>query len=207
VTGNGLLGFGAGVEDGAPDELGFRLTPRTSHVRWTGNSAFAESMSLNLIDFPPWRKKRGPLQDVPLLAEDLVLTAQPFQSADHIIVFCLAWPINLPIPASRDPSHQHRKPDPQIGSDPPLGSAAGLNQLNGLGLKFLREPSRSRHGGSPASRGTLHFSGASPPKARALPLEHLMIDRLDKQNRPKGEAAPLTRDSFRWLARPHVTDG
>src|SRR6478735_2006995 len=36
-------------------------------------------MSWNLIDFPPWRKSRGPLEDVPLLAQDLVLASQPLQ--------------------------------------------------------------------------------------------------------------------------------
>ena len=36
-------------------------------------------MSANLIDFPPWRKSGGPLQDVAFLREDGILAAQPLQ--------------------------------------------------------------------------------------------------------------------------------
>jgi len=43
-------------------------------------------MNRNFIDFPPWRKSRGLLQDLPLLTQDLVLAPQPLQLGRHVLL-------------------------------------------------------------------------------------------------------------------------
>jgi hypothetical protein len=43
-------------------------------------------MSWNLIDFPPWRKSRGPFEDVPFLAQDLILAPQPLQLGGRVLL-------------------------------------------------------------------------------------------------------------------------
>ena len=53
------------------------LTPRTLQRRWTGNSSSPHRMRRNLIDFPPWRKSRGSLQNLAFLPQDLILAPQP----------------------------------------------------------------------------------------------------------------------------------
>jgi hypothetical protein len=51
-----------------------------------GNSSFAASMSANLTNFPFWRNSLGPPGDVPLLAEDLVFSPQPFQPGRDVLL-------------------------------------------------------------------------------------------------------------------------
>lgn len=60
------------------------LMPSTLHMWLTGNSAFFALMDLNFIDFPPWRKSGGALEDIPFLPQDLVFAAQSLQFGRHI---------------------------------------------------------------------------------------------------------------------------
>src|SRR3954469_4124029 len=53
----------------SPGEIAALAAPSMRHRRWTGNSAFAPSMSANLTDFPPGRKKRWPSSGCPAPAE------------------------------------------------------------------------------------------------------------------------------------------
>ncbi len=43
-------------------------------------------MSANLTNFPFWRNSLGPPGDVPLLAEDLVFSPQPFQPGRDVLL-------------------------------------------------------------------------------------------------------------------------
>src|SRR5215207_8873580 len=63
-------------------------------------------MNRNFIDFPPWRKSRGLLQDLPLLAQDLVLAPQPLGC--HILLAVLGRIIDLALAAAVDPVAQGR---------------------------------------------------------------------------------------------------
>ena len=64
--------------------------------------------------------------------------------------------------APADPADQCRQPNPKITGDLALRSPAGLHQTDRFLLKFLRKPSLLRHRVPLCSRGTLHFSDASP---------------------------------------------
>src|SRR3954451_17222520 len=123
-------------------------------------------MSANLIDFPPGRKKRCLLQDVPLLPKDLVLPPQPLQLRRDIALCCRRVD-SAPIPAPADPADQCRQPDPKITGDLALRPTAGLRQADRFLLKFLRKPSLLCHRVPHSSLGTLHFSDASLPRTRA----------------------------------------
>jgi hypothetical protein len=75
----------------------------------TGNCSFAASTSVNLIDFPPWRKSRGPFEDLPLLAQDLVLAPQPLQLGRHVLLPLLGRIVDLALTAAVDPVPQGRQ--------------------------------------------------------------------------------------------------
>src|SRR5215217_4979512 len=64
-------------------------------------------MNRNFIDFPPWRKSRGLLQDLPLLAQDLVIAPQPLGC--HILLAVLGRIIDLALAAAVDPVAQGRR--------------------------------------------------------------------------------------------------
>ena len=53
-------------------------------MRLMGNSAFFASMNENLIDFPPWRKKRRALEKLAFLPKNFVLPAKPVQLDQYI---------------------------------------------------------------------------------------------------------------------------
>jgi hypothetical protein len=55
-----------------------------------------------------------PAQDVPLLAQDLVLPPQPLQLRCHILLAVLGRRLDLTLAAAIDPVAQGRKPDPEI---------------------------------------------------------------------------------------------
>ncbi len=133
--------------------------------RCTGNSFFASSTSLKLIDFLPWRKKRWPASGCPApvgrsrspVAAASAPPPYPATPTRHV----------LPQPAlgcgrSSGPASKAR---PEILRDLPLGSAARPNKANRLLLKFLRKPALLLHEGPLASSGPLHFHEASPATA------------------------------------------
>src|SRR6476659_7229554 len=98
-------------------------------------------MSWNLIDFPPWRKSRGPLEDVPLLAQDLVLASQPLQLSRHVLLAILGQMVDLMLAPAIEPVPQGRQADPEILGDLASGSTAALSQPDRFILEFLRKAS------------------------------------------------------------------
>src|SRR5207248_9600938 len=109
----------------------------------------------------PDEKSGGLLQDVPLLAKDLVLPAQPLQLCRDIALRCHRVD-SVPIPAPPDPADQCRQANPQITGDLALRSTARLRQADRFFRKFLRKPSLLCHRVPHRSWGTLHFPEASP---------------------------------------------
>jgi hypothetical protein len=71
-------------------------------------------MSANLIDFSPWQRSGGTLQDVAFLPEDGILAAQPLQLLGGIFCSALVGKINLTIAPPAYPPCQRRKPDAQL---------------------------------------------------------------------------------------------
>src|SRR3954451_854101 len=124
-------------------------------------------MSANLIDFPPGRKKRCLLQDIPLLPKDLVLPPQPLRRRRDLAL-CGRGVDSAPIPAPADPADRRRPPDPKITSDLALRATAGLRQADRFLLKFLGKPALLCHRVPHRSLGTLHFFEASPPAPTPL---------------------------------------
>lgn len=107
-------------------------------------------------------KSGGPLQDVPLLPEDPVLSPQPLQLGRRVRPRRSASALGPAVAAPADPADQRRQADTEIPGDLPLRPTARQSQPNRFVLKLLREPSLLRHGDPHASLGTLHFSEASP---------------------------------------------
>jgi hypothetical protein len=68
-------------------------------------------MSANRIDFPPWQKSGGTLQDGAFLPEDGVFAVQPFQLLGSVFCSPLVGKINLTVASLADPPCQRRKPD------------------------------------------------------------------------------------------------
>src|ERR1700722_3376906 len=116
------------------------LTPRTLQRRWTGKSFFAASTRRNLIDFPPWRKSRGPLQDFALLPQDLILAPQPLQLSPHILMPFGRRRFQITLPALVDPSPQPRKPNAEIGGYLLLRSPARLDEPDRFSLEIPSKP-------------------------------------------------------------------
>src|SRR5215218_4541530 len=110
----------------------------------------------------PGEKSRGPLQNVAFLAEDLVLTAQPFEFGRHVSLRRANGRVRLAVSAAPDPAGQRRQANTQILRDRSPRPAAGQCQPDRLVLERLREPLLLSHRGLLASSETLHFSGASP---------------------------------------------
>ncbi len=106
---------------------------------------------------------RGLFQDLPLLAQDLVLAPQPLQLGRHILLPVLGRMINLMLAAAIDPVPQGRQADAEILGNLASRPAAGLDQTNGLILEFLRKTLLFGHGYPPASYSALQFLEASPP--------------------------------------------
>src|SRR5271163_4846760 len=143
-----------------------------------GNSPFAASMSANLIDFPPGRKKRWPFQGIPFLPKDLVLPTQPLQLGRDSALRHRRRIDSAPIPASTNPPHQRRQANPEIAGNLALRPPAGQRQAHRFVLKFLRKPSLLHRRVPLRSTGTLHFSEASPlslPRERVRSPAHLRL--------------------------------
>jgi hypothetical protein len=82
-------------------------------------------MNRNFIDFPPWRKSCGLLQDLPLLAQDLVLPPQPLQLGGRVLLALLGRIIDLTLAAAIKPVAQGRQTDPEIRRNLTPAAAAG----------------------------------------------------------------------------------
>jgi hypothetical protein len=76
-------------------------------------------MSANFTDVPPWRKGRGPVDNIPLLAEDPVLLSQPLQLGCYVFLPAAVRLMSLLDPASVE----HR-----TGVDRPIPRSSGISR-------------------------------------------------------------------------------
>ena len=91
-----------------------------------------------------------PLQDLPLLTQDLVLAPQPLQLGYHVLLPIGRWIVDLALAAAVDPVAQGRQADAEILSNRPSAAAAGQGEPNSLILKLFRKACLG-HGDPPAS--------------------------------------------------------
>jgi len=71
---------------------------------------------------------RGLLQDLPLLAQDLVLTSQPLQLGRHVLLALRGRVLDLTLTAAADPVTQGRQADPEILGNRPSAAATGQGE-------------------------------------------------------------------------------
>src|SRR3954466_12934319 len=109
-------------------------------------------MNMNLIDFPPWRKSGGALEDIPLLAQDLVLAAQPLQLGRDVLLGLDRWIIQALLAVAIHPGPQGGQSDPEILRNLPPRAPARLGKAHGLVSELWCKSSRMRHGAPPRSR-------------------------------------------------------
>lgn len=74
-------------------------------------------MRQNPIDFPPWRKSCDPLQDLSLLTQKLVLTAQALELGGHVHLPVGQRVVHRPLTPTVNPVAQRRYPEAQIGGN------------------------------------------------------------------------------------------
>ena len=94
-----------------------------------------------------------PLEDIPLLTQDLVLTPQPLQLSGHVLLAIPGRMVDLMLAPAIEPVPQGRQADPEILGDLASGSTAGLSQPDRFIPEFLRKASVGLgHGAPPGSR-------------------------------------------------------
>jgi hypothetical protein len=93
---------------------------------------------------------RGLLQDLPLLAQDLVLAPQPLQLGRHILLALRGRVLDLKLTAAVDPVPQGRQANAEIRGNRPSAAATGQGEPYSLILKLFRKPCLG-HGDPPAS--------------------------------------------------------
>jgi hypothetical protein len=96
-------------------------------------------MNRTFIDFPPWRKSRGLLQDLPLLAQDLVFTPQTLELGGHVLLPLLRRSVDLAFTAAINPVAQGRQADAEIRGNRPSAAATGQGEPHRLILKLFRK--------------------------------------------------------------------
>jgi hypothetical protein len=96
-------------------------------------------MNWNLIDFPPWRKSRCFLQDLPLLTQDLVLAPQPLQLGRHVLLPVFGRSVDLTLATAIEPVAQGRQADAEIGGNLTPAAAAGQGEPHRLISKLFRK--------------------------------------------------------------------
>jgi hypothetical protein len=129
-------------------------------------------MNENLIDFPPWRKSRGLLQDLAFLSKDLILLAQAGELLADILMRTLEQ-IRLLVLGS--PPAQRRFHNAEIICNPLNAAPAGHRQPHGLAFELIREtplfvPAHS-HLLYHSEGMALHFCRASPAKVSTVSEE------------------------------------
>ena len=94
----------------------------------------------------------GTLEDISLLAQDLILTPQPLQLSGHVLLAVPGRVVDLMVAPAIEPVPQGRQADPEILGDLASGPAAGLSQPDRFIPEFLRKASVGLgHGAPPAS--------------------------------------------------------
>src|SRR4029077_11673564 len=97
-------------------------------------------MRRNLTDSPPWRKSRGPLQDLAFLPQDLILAPQPLQLSRQVLLPFGRRRLDLALTALVEPAPQRRKADAEVHGDLPLRPTTHLKPTERLRLQI---PSRT----------------------------------------------------------------
>jgi hypothetical protein len=82
---------------------------------------------------------RGLLQDLPLLAQDLVLAPQPLQLGGHVLLALLGRIIDLTLAAAIEPVAQGRQADPEIRRNLTPAAAPGQGEPYRLIPKLFRK--------------------------------------------------------------------
>jgi hypothetical protein len=90
------------------------------------------------------------LQDLPLLAQDLILAPQPLQLGGHVLLAVLGRIVNLALTAAVNPMAQGRQADAEIRGSRPSAAATGQSEPYSLILKLFRKACLG-HGDPPAS--------------------------------------------------------
>jgi hypothetical protein len=93
---------------------------------------------------------RGLLQDLPFLAQDLVLTPQPLQLGRHILLTLRGRIVDLTLAAAIKPVAQGRQADAEIRRNLAPAAAAGQGESDRLILELFRKAGVG-HGDPPAS--------------------------------------------------------
>jgi hypothetical protein len=93
---------------------------------------------------------RGLLQDLPLLAQDLVLAPQPLQLGGHVLLALRGRVLDLALATAINPMAQGRQANAEIRGNRPSAAAAGQGEPYSLILKLFRKPCLG-HGDPPAS--------------------------------------------------------
>jgi hypothetical protein len=89
------------------------------------------------------------LEDVALLAQDLVLAPQPLELG-HDVLMGRGGPRGPCVLVLRHPARERRTVHPKIVGDGTLGAPTRQNEADGLILKLFRKPCLG-HGDPPAS--------------------------------------------------------
>ena len=97
-----------------------------------------------------------PLEDVPLLAQDLILTPQPLQLSGHVFLAVPGRVVDLMLTPAIEPVPQGRQADAEICSNLAPAAAASQGEPHSLVPKLLRK-ARVGQGDPPASSEALHF--------------------------------------------------
>jgi hypothetical protein len=93
---------------------------------------------------------RGLLQDLPLLAQDLVLAPQPLQLSRHVLLALFGRIVDLTLAAAINPVPQGRQANAEIRGKRPSAAAAGQGKPHSLILKLFGKACVG-HGNPPGS--------------------------------------------------------
>jgi hypothetical protein len=131
-----------------------------------------------------YEKSRRPFQDIPLLPQDFILIAKPFQFSGDIGIRPTSGIAHLAIQLPTHPSRQRRKAYTKIVCDLPLRPTARSHKAHRLRLERIRKLSLFRH------RGHLSWEGNSP-LYRGKSIEHRAHKGLN--NRAENSHVPLRK--------------
>ena len=93
---------------------------------------------------------RGPFEDLPLLAQDLVLAPQPLQLGGHVLLPLLGRVVDLTLAAAIEPVAQGRQADAEIRGNLTPAAATRQSEADRLILELLRKACVG-HGDPPGS--------------------------------------------------------
>ena len=136
------------------------LTSRTRHIVLTGNSAFSASMSANLIDFPPSRRRPR------LFLECHAPAGEPHSLCAAASTRPAGRPGSLAASLHRDIDRSSvsamDSPTPRSSAISVRGRPLLSTRRTASRFELRRKPDSSPHRTPPVSVGALHFCEARP---------------------------------------------